>query len=168
MSRSNDYLKISSIRVLHRAGSRDRIRWSPSIEGLLIERMSADHACHTITGSDEMKEKINDMSVEKWLNEFCAGENGRNSKKNLPDSVSSTMKSTWRYWNANSGPSGGRRETNRLRHKAEKRLFSATKMKLKLDNFKACWNKKEEAYTKMLNYYMKPGRIGKGSVLALA
>ena len=33
--------------VRHRAGSRNKMRWSPFIEGLWIARMPADHAWHT-------------------------------------------------------------------------------------------------------------------------
>ena len=48
-----------------------------------IAMMLANHACHTITGADEMK--WNEWEV--WWNsgiKFVAGEIGRNPKKNLP------------------------------------------------------------------------------------
>ena len=57
------------------------------IEGQWIARMPADYACRIVTGSDEMKwNEMNEMSVEKWRNKICVGENGRNLEKNIPRS----------------------------------------------------------------------------------
>ena len=44
-----------STRVWHRAVSRDEKRWIPYMEGQWIARVSANHACRTISRTDEMK-----------------------------------------------------------------------------------------------------------------
>ena len=44
--------------------------------------MLVEHACCTIT---ELMKLMNEMSVEKWWNEICGGENGKNPEKNLPE-----------------------------------------------------------------------------------
>ena len=59
------HLKISS-GVRHKARPRDEMWWIPCIEDMWITRMPADHACHTITGADEMNEECGKMVELSW------------------------------------------------------------------------------------------------------
>ena len=113
--RANLIIITSSTCVQHSAGSRNVMWWSPYIEGQWVARVSADYACHTITGANEMDE----MSVEKWWNEICNRE--RQEKpwetptqtpfrpSRNPHGVTETR--TW-------DPSSGRRVPNRLCYEA--------------------------------------------------
>ena len=67
--------------------------------------MPADHACFTITGTDEMKgNEMDEMSVEKLGFKFVVREKERNSDKAYPDPASSTTKPTWSARDVNLEP----------------------------------------------------------------
>ena len=58
------FIKISSTRVQHKVGSMDEMRLTPYIVGQWIARVTADHACRTITRADEMKRNVWDECGE--------------------------------------------------------------------------------------------------------
>ena len=62
-------VEVSSTRVRHMAGLRDKTQWSPYIECHWITKIPADHTCHIITGADVMKwNKMIEMNVDKcWI-----------------------------------------------------------------------------------------------------
>ena len=110
--------KISSTRVRYRAESRDEIRWCTYIENLWIPRMSADQACRTITGADEMNwNEINEMSMERKWNEILwhrkTGETPKNPAQ-IPFHPPRIQHGV--IEKRNRDPSGGRRASNRLTH----------------------------------------------------
>ena len=57
---------------------------------------------------------MDEISVEKWWNEICC----RGKREKPREKPTQTSKPTWSDRDANSGPSGGRRAPNRLRHEA--------------------------------------------------
>ena len=85
VARAKTCSKISSTRVRYKGWSFDEMRWCHFIEDLRIAKLSADHACRTITEADEIKwNEMNEMSVEKWWNEICGRGKRRNRDNSLP------------------------------------------------------------------------------------
>ena len=97
------------------------MRLIPFIEGLWLGIMQANLAWHTITGADEMKwNDMKEMSMEKWWNQICGGENGRNPEKNLPRLRFIHHENHIMEWQTRTrDPGGGRPACNRLHQGAE-------------------------------------------------
>ena len=111
----NVFSKKNSTRVQHRTVSRDKMQWRSYFESLWIVKMLAEHTCRTIT---ELK-IWNEWDMEKLWNEICArrkrvkpGEWPTQTPFRSPRKPHEVTEKRTR------DPSGGRRETNRLRHGA--------------------------------------------------
>ena len=89
------------------------MRWSPILKVCKIKDAGQPHLSH------HQWNEINEMSVEKWWNEICGrgkGEKLGRKPTQSPFCPSRNTRAVTEKWTRN--PSGGRRATNRLSHRA--------------------------------------------------